>query len=79
MKSAAVVAVKIIDMDESDTLNPAQANSIKDFMQEVGALRLLGDEKATNINHVIDTIPVGKSMWMITEFCGGGSVATLVR
>jgi len=26
----------------------------------------------------MEALPVGKAMWMITEYCGGGSVATLV-
>ena len=47
-------------------------------MKEVSALRILSESKARNINHVIEALPVGKAMWMITEYCGGGSVATLV-
>lgn len=39
---------------------------------------MLSDVKARNINHVIEALPVGKAMWMVTEYCGGGSIATLV-
>jgi serine/threonine protein kinase len=78
MVSADFVAVKIIDIDESDTLNPRIADAYSDFMKEVQALQLLSDSKARNINHVIEALPVGKAMWMITEYCGGGSIATLV-
>lgn len=78
MKTAAIVAVKIIDIDESDTLNPRQADSYAEFLKEVNALRLLSENNAKNINHVLEALPVGKAMWMITEYCGGGSVATLV-
>lgn len=78
MKTAAIVAVKIIDIDESDTLNPRQADSYSEFLKEVNALRLLSENNAKNINHVLEALPVGKAMWMITEYCGGGSVATLV-
>lgn len=78
--SAQIVAVKMIDMDESDMTNsPRYADSFKDFMKEVNALKLLREKKAKNINNVIDAFPIGQSMWMITEYCGGGSVATLMR
>lgn len=79
MTSAAIVAVKIIDIDESDTLNPRTANAYTEFLKEVNALRLLSQSNAKNINHVIEALPVGKSMWMISEYCGGGSIATLVN
>lgn len=78
MTSAAVVAVKIIDIDEGDTLNPRFANTYSEFMKEVNALKILSENKARNINHVIEALPVGKAMWMVTEHCGGGSIATLV-
>jgi serine/threonine protein kinase len=78
MKSAAIVAVKIIDIDESDTLNPRTADSYSEFLKEVNALKILSENKAKNINHVIEALPVNQAMWMITEYCGGGSVATLV-
>jgi hypothetical protein len=78
MTSAAIVAVKIIDIDESDTINPRNADSYSEFLKEVNALKILSENHARNINHVIEALPVGKSMWMITEHCGGGSIATLV-
>jgi serine/threonine protein kinase len=76
--STAIVAVKIIDIDESDTLNPRLADTYSEIMKEVNALKILSENKAKNINHVIDVLPVGKAMWMVTEYCGGGSIATLV-
>jgi len=78
MTSAAIVAVKIIDIDESDTMNPRLADSYTDFLKEVNALKILSENNAKNINNVIEALPVGKSMWLISEHCGGGSVATLV-
>lgn len=79
MTSAAIVAIKIIDIDESDTINPRNANSYSEFLKEVNALKILSENHARNINHVIEALPVGQSMWMITEHCGGGSVATLMK
>lgn len=78
MTSADIFAVKIIDIDESDNVDPRNADTLSDFMKEVNALKLLSAKKAKNINNVVDAFPVGHSMWLITEYCGGGSVATLV-
>lgn len=71
--------MKIIDIDESDTLNPRLADTYSEFMKEVNALKILSESKAKNINLVIEALPVGTAMWMITEYCGGGSIATLVN
>ncbi|OBT76929.1 hypothetical protein VF21_04138 [Pseudogymnoascus sp. 05NY08] len=74
-----VVAVKIIDIDESDTASPRYADTYSEFLKEISALKVLSEGKARNINHIIDALPVGQAMWMVTEYCGGGSVATLMR
>ncbi|KAM0420526.1 hypothetical protein ACHAPT_011695 [Fusarium lateritium] len=74
-----LVAVKIIDIEESDIPNPKLADTYSDLLKEINALQLLSDTGAKNINHVIEALPVGQSMWMITEYCAGGSVATLMK
>lgn len=79
VKRKSMVAVKIIDIEESDTADPKRADTFREFMAEINALKLLSDSGAKNINHVIDALPVGQSMWMITEYCAGGSVATLMK
>ncbi|KAG9236022.1 kinase-like domain-containing protein [Amylocarpus encephaloides] len=79
MSTAKVVAVKIIDIDESDTLNPRQADTYSEFLKEINALKILSENKARNINHVIAAEPVGTAMWMVTEYCAGGSIATLMK
>ena len=73
-----LVAIKIIDIDEGDKQNPRLADTFSDIMKEIGALKVLSETKAKNINLVLDAIAVGKSMWMITEYCAGGSISTLV-
>jgi serine/threonine protein kinase len=47
-------------------------------LKEVSGLRLLSENKARNINHIIDALLLGQTTWMVTEYCGGGSVASLV-
>ncbi|CZT47310.1 related to severin kinase [Rhynchosporium secalis] len=79
VNTAAVVAIKIIDIDESDAINPRNADSYSEFLKEINALKVLSEKKAKNINLVIDAMPVNQAMWMITEYCGGGSVATLMK
>lgn len=78
-RSSKLVAVKIIDIEESDTLNPKLADTYSEFLKEINALKLLGEGGAKNVNHVLDALPVGQSMWMVTEYCAGGSVATLMK
>ena len=79
LKSSRAVAVKIIDIEESDTLNPKLADTYSEFLKEINALKLLSAANAPNINHVLDVLPVGQSMWMVTEYCAGGSVSTLMK
>ena len=74
-----LVAIKIIDIDQSDTIDPKLSDTYSDLLKEINALQLLSDTGARNINHVIEALPVGQSMWMITEYCAGGSVATLMK
>ncbi|KAI1470065.1 kinase-like protein [Daldinia caldariorum] len=79
LRTANVVAVKIIDVDESDTVNPKIADTYSEILKEINALHRLSQSGAQNINHVIEALPVGKAMWMVTEYCAGGSVATLMK
>ncbi len=79
LKSQQLVAVKIIDVDESDTVNPKLADTYSEFLKEINALQRLSESKAENINNVIEALPVGHAMWMVTEYCAGGSVATLMK
>lgn len=79
LKSNSVVAVKIINIEEGDTLNPKLADTYSEFMKEFSTLKLLSESGAKNINLTLDVLPVGQAMWMVTEYCAGGSVATLMK
>lgn len=79
LKTKSVVAVKIINIEEGDTLNPKLADTYSEFMKEFSTLQLLSDSGARNINLTLDVLPVGQAMWMVTEYCAGGSVATLMK
>lgn len=77
--SGQLVAIKIISIEEGDSLAPGAADTFKDILKEVNTLKKLGDSGAKNINTVIETLLVGPSMWIVTEHCAGGSVSTLMR
>lgn len=79
LNSKQLVAIKIINIEESDTLNPKLADTYSEFMKEFSTLKLLSDSGAKNINLTLDVLPVGQAMWMVTEYCAGGSVATLMK
>lgn len=76
-KPERVVAVKIINIEEGDTLGPG--DTFGDIMKEVNALKMLSQAGARNVNVVLDSLLVGQSVWIVTEHCAGGSVSTLMR
>ncbi|KAK0639624.1 kinase-like domain-containing protein [Cercophora newfieldiana] len=78
-KPARAVAVKIISIEEGDTFSPGSADTFNDILKEVNTLKLLGSSGAKNINIVVDSLLVGQSVWIVTEYCAGGSVASLMR
>ncbi|KJR89331.1 serine/threonineeeee-protein kinase [Sporothrix schenckii 1099-18] len=57
----------------------AVVDTFGDVLKEIRTLQLLGTSGARNINTVLDSLLVGPTVWMVTEYCGGGSVATLMR
>ncbi|KAM0274245.1 hypothetical protein ACHAQH_008043, partial [Verticillium albo-atrum] len=72
-------AVKIISIEEGDIHQPGAADTFNDILKEVNTLKLLRNSGAKNINNIVDTLLVGQTVWMITEYCAGGSVASLMR
>ncbi|KAI1275813.1 kinase-like protein [Xylaria sp. FL0933] len=78
-KPEQLVAIKVINIEEGDSLYPGATDTFSDILKEINALKLLSKIRAKNINTVIDAVLVGQSMWMVTEYCAGGSVASLMR
>ncbi|RFU75161.1 ste ste20 ysk kinase [Trichoderma arundinaceum] len=78
-KTSQLVAVKVISIEEGDTIQPGAADTLGDIIKEVNTLKLLSNSGARNVNAVVDTHLVGQSVWMVTEYCAGGSVASLMR
>ncbi|KAM7211030.1 Protein kinase-like domain containing protein [Rhypophila decipiens] len=79
IKLQETVAVKVMSIEEGDSLAPGRNDTFAEILKEVTTLRILNDGGAKNVNRFIDCILVGHSMWVVTEYCAGGSVATLMR
>ncbi|KAK3706323.1 hypothetical protein LTR37_012838 [Vermiconidia calcicola] len=80
-KSGNLVAVKIINTDDTDyaTNTLDKDDTIKDFRKEVDILLQLKDSKAKNINMILDAFALQEQLWIVCEYCTGGSVRTLMR
>ncbi|KAJ4309042.1 Serine/threonine-protein kinase PAK 5 [Fusarium piperis] len=77
-KPGQLVAIKIINIENGDALDPG-ADIFGDILKEVETLKLLGSGGAKNVNTMVDALLVGHTMWMVTEYCAGGSVLTLMK
>lgn len=74
------MAVKIIDVDEGDYRDKHNADdTIADFIKETGTLKRLKDSNARNINKIFDAFDWHSQLWLVSEYCPGGSVHTLMK
>ena len=75
-----VVAIKVIDIDEADfrAFGEAKDEQIRDFHREIKILRQAHESGAPNMNQMIEALPVHSQLWLVCEYCPGGSVKTLV-
>ncbi|KAK7917463.1 kinase-like domain-containing protein [Apiospora marii] len=78
-KTGGVVAIKMVDIEAGDGYAPGTTDTYGDIQQEIKTLKLLRDVGAANVNLVVDAFMVEQSMWIITDYCAGGSVATLMK
>ncbi|KAK6858759.1 hypothetical protein PG995_005323 [Apiospora arundinis] len=60
-------------------LQPGATDTFGDIQKEIKTLKLLHNIGAKNINLVIDAFIVCQSVWIVTDYCAGGSVATLMK
>lgn len=72
-----MVAIKVIDVDAADFRTKGE-DTVKDVLRETGALRALRESNAKNINLIYDAFFFGSNVWIVSEYCPGGSVRTLV-
>ncbi|KAI9680182.1 MAG: hypothetical protein M1829_001419 [Trizodia sp. TS-e1964] len=77
LKTGLIVAIKIIDVDKADIGDGG--DSIKDFLNEINVLTQLKDNNARNINLIYEAFAMDTDVWIVSEYCSGGSVHTLMR
>lgn len=79
-KSGRLVAIKVLDIDSLDykSLRDFRDESIKDFIHETKVMKQVKDSGAKNINELIEAISIHSQLWLVCEYCPGGSVRTLV-
>lgn len=75
------VAIKVIDADAVDYNAPHEAKdeSIGNIHQEAKILSQLKGHRVQNVNYMYDVFVVHSQLWIVNEYCTGGSVRTLVR
>lgn len=76
-----LVAVKIVNIDDMDfSADPRDRDeTVRDFRKEVGILQQLKDSGARNVNLIHDAFDLHSQLWIISDYCTGGSVRTLMR
>lgn len=76
-----ICAVKIIEVDKQDY--KAETNfrddTINEFIRETSILRSLKDNNAKNVNVIYDAFAVDTQLWIVSEYCPGGSLSTLIK
>ena len=80
IKHDRLVALKVIDVDSQDykVNTVAKDNGIQETLHEIRVLQQLKDSKAKNINPFFDAFQIHSQLWIVNDYCPGGSVRTLV-
>ncbi|KAJ9374785.1 hypothetical protein DTO282E5_340 [Paecilomyces variotii] len=81
LPSRQLVAIKVMDIDTLDykSIRDMKDESIKDFIHETKVMQQVKDAGAKNINMLIEAISIHSQLWLVCEYCPGGSVKTLMR
>ncbi|KAF2836388.1 kinase-like protein, partial [Patellaria atrata CBS 101060] len=76
-----IVAVKVVEIDDQDYRERPHTKdeNIKSFFKEINVLQQLKESKAKNINIIYDAFSVHSYLWLVSEYCPGGSVHTLMK
>ena len=76
-----VVALKVLDVDEADfqAFGDMRDEQLRDFNKEIAILRRAQESGAENLNQMIEAFSVHSQLWLVCEYCPGGSVKTLMR
>jgi protein-serine/threonine kinase len=80
-KSQNICAVKIIEVDQTDYAagKETRDDTIKEFVRETSILQSLKEHRVKNVNMIYDAFSVDSWLWIVTEYCPGGSLSTLMK
>ena len=76
-----MAAIKVIDADAVDFAEAPHSHreqTMQDFHHEVKLLSTLKEQRVPNVNAIYDVFVLYDQLWIVTEYCAGGSVHTLV-
>ncbi|KAF1996658.1 kinase-like protein [Amniculicola lignicola CBS 123094] len=77
--SPALLAIKIIDIDKVDYEEMTTKN-LQETLREITILQQLRDSRARPyVNIIEEALTVHNELWIISEYCSGGSVHTLMK
>ncbi|KAL1963128.1 hypothetical protein VTN77DRAFT_8671 [Rasamsonia byssochlamydoides] len=81
LPSRDLVAIKVMEVDSADykIIRDMKDESIKDFIHEIKVMNQAKEAGAKNINMLIEAISIHSQLWVVCEYCPGGSVKTLMR
>ena len=74
------VAVKVLETDamDFDAGGPNKDAGMEDALKEINVLERLQQSKASNVNLFFEAFQVHSQLWIVSEYCPGGSITTLV-
>ena len=81
VKTRRFMALKIVDCDAVDFRAPKKHReiTIAEMMKEIDILVDLKEHGVKNINAIFDAFEIHSQVWILSEYCPGGSIKTLMR
>ncbi|KAK9312322.1 kinase-like domain-containing protein [Lipomyces starkeyi] len=68
-RTGKLVAIKVIDLETAD-------DDVEDIVQEI---KILSQMKSTYVTRYFGSYLSGANLWIVMEYCGGGSCADLIK
>ena len=75
------MAVKVLETDALDfkAEGAHRDTGLEDALKEIGVLQRLQQGKAVNVNTFFEAFQLYSQLWIVSEYCSGGSLSTLRR
>ena len=72
------MALKVLEADAEDYNAHAKNVNIDSTLHEIKILGQLSGGKTRNVNPLLDAFSLHSQIWIVNEYCPGGSIKTLV-